>query len=297
MGDPKLRYYADAHDEEDHEAILRLLRRVHDRHGVPVEIERIESEHGPITAFLGEIRRSTTDDAYDRDFYNNRRLSRNVGDPPSTAFQTNSGYRMIRGVVGVIDGGLAWATRYASSNNEPDPSRYSVDFLEAVAESGVGVIEDQYGERSGEHEEDVVDRFARSNTLAGDVDTEVVVGKSLIPDQLNEATYNMTRTVATRRVDLVARHSGRDWIVEAKKEWDAGSFDTALGQVQVSDHLYRLDNGLDEGETRKALLFGGFPSFPGTRPLTAYLVSIAAELGVEIFVETDDGFELVSESD
>lgn len=47
-----VRYYADADIREHHEHVLRLLRQLHDEHGLVVEIERIDEQHGPIRSSL-----------------------------------------------------------------------------------------------------------------------------------------------------------------------------------------------------------------------------------------------------
>lgn len=41
-----LRYYADADVREWHDHALRLLRTLHDEHGIAVEIDRIDERHG-----------------------------------------------------------------------------------------------------------------------------------------------------------------------------------------------------------------------------------------------------------
>jgi hypothetical protein len=55
----RLRYYADADIGEHHEHVLRLLRRLHDDHGIDVEIDRIDEQDGQITEFPGEVRSAT----------------------------------------------------------------------------------------------------------------------------------------------------------------------------------------------------------------------------------------------
>jgi len=52
-----LRYYADSDVREWHDHTLRLFRTLlYDTHGIAVEIDRIDEQHGPITDFPGEIR-------------------------------------------------------------------------------------------------------------------------------------------------------------------------------------------------------------------------------------------------
>lgn len=293
MSTPKLRYYSDPIDEEDHDRIITALKTIHRKYDIPVEIERVEEKFGAIRSFPGPIRNVSLDEVYDRDFANNRELSRHVGDPPSDVYKTNSGYVMIKGVVGVVDGGLVWGTRYTSTENETDPNRYSVDFVEDVVERGVEAIEEKYGEGNKRTERSLVVRFAQSEILSGDSSREVVVGKSLISDEMSRGSRNVMESVATRRVDLVVQTPESDWVIEAKKSWDAGSFDTALGQVQISDSLYRLDNDVAEDDTQMALLFGDLPTL-GPKLLTTHLVFVADTLDVKVFIEAEDGFELVT---
>jgi hypothetical protein len=69
-----VRYYADADIQELHGHMLRLLRTLHDEHGITVEIERIDEQHGPLTDFPGDVRYPSPEEVYERDLKRNREL-------------------------------------------------------------------------------------------------------------------------------------------------------------------------------------------------------------------------------
>jgi len=97
-----LRYYADSDVREWHDHTLRLFRTLYDTHGIAVEIDRIDEQHGPITDFPGEIRYSTPEEVYERDLKRNRALNQTIDQTPSEAFKR---YRKldIAGNVAVVD--------------------------------------------------------------------------------------------------------------------------------------------------------------------------------------------------
>lgn len=64
-----------------------------------------------------------------------------------------------------------------------------------------------------------------------------------------------------RKIDLVIEDSsGVHWIVEAKRSWGTLQFDTALGQAQMSEFLYRRESGRPASRTQPTMLFGEPPT-------------------------------------
>lgn len=132
-----IRYYADAHVRKWHEQALRLLQRLHDEHGITVEIDRIDCQHGQITGVPGDVRSTTPEDVYERDLKRNRDLARRIDQPPSEAFN-RSGTLDIAGNVAVVDdeGLVHWASTlpgYADGYRPGSESQTAMDFLEDIA--------------------------------------------------------------------------------------------------------------------------------------------------------------------
>jgi len=128
-----LRYYADSDVREWHDHTLRLFRTLYDTHGIAVEIDRIDEQHGPITDFPGEIRYSTPEEVYERDLKRNRALNQTIDQTPSEAFKR---YRKldIAGNVAVVDdeGTVQWASTlpgYADGYRPGAASQTAMDFL------------------------------------------------------------------------------------------------------------------------------------------------------------------------
>jgi hypothetical protein len=133
----KLRYYADADIREWHEQILRLLRTLHDDHGLVVEIDRIDEQHGPITEFPGEVRTSTPETVYERDLKGNRALNQSIEPTPSEGFK-RYGKLDIAGNVALVDdeGTVQWASTllgYADGYGPGVEDQTAMDFLEDIA--------------------------------------------------------------------------------------------------------------------------------------------------------------------
>jgi len=298
----KLRYYADTYDEENHEAVLHRLRRIHHVHGIDIEIERIDARHGPIEPYPGTVREADLEAVYERDFSHNRTLSANVGSPPSDAFQSNSGNKTIRGRVGITDGGLQWATRFGGSSDEdeePRPDRYTVDFLEDVLERGREALTARTDGENRRTEKDVVNEFVRAN-VEGEIRREPEVGGSVVVDEeVSPLDPDVAETWFTRNVDLIIEGQEYDWVVEVKTEYGANEFDTVLGQVLVSDELYREDEALAESATKRAIVFGSNDAgFIETVPIPNHLVAFAESRGVEVFVGDGDGeFRQLTQAD
>lgn len=301
MAEALLRYYGDNHDEDDHMRIVNLLKKVHREHGIKVQVERVNPRYGPIESFLGQVREADLQEVYQRDFERNRDLSSNVGRPPSDAFKTNSGNIAISGTVGIVDSGLRWAAELRSYKEDPegsDPNKWAVNFLENVAENGVEVVKHQYGEGVGTSERAVVNQFLSSDVLAGDMRRGVDVGPSLLElGDIGTRAERMIENASAREIDIVIETDDLSWVIEAKKEYSAGKFDTALGQALVSARLYGEANHLNDGEVQPAILLGTRPSAnfgPRQVSIFEYLVSLADDLGVRIFFpEEDGGFKLV----
>jgi len=135
----KIRYYADADIREWHAQTLRLLGTLHDEHGIPVEIDRIDEQHGPITDFPGDVRHPSPEAVYERDLKRNRELNRTIDSTPSEGFK-RYGSLDIAGNIAVVDaeGTVQWASTlpgYARGYGPGVESRTAMDFLEAIATS------------------------------------------------------------------------------------------------------------------------------------------------------------------
>jgi hypothetical protein len=78
------------------------LGTLHDEHGIAVEIDRIDEQHGPITDFPGEVRTPTPEEVYERDLKRNPDLNQSIGQTPSEAFK-RYGKLDIAGNVAVVD--------------------------------------------------------------------------------------------------------------------------------------------------------------------------------------------------
>ena len=291
----KLRYYADAYDGQDHEATIERLIHVHNHHDIAVEIDRVRPKHGPLPEFPGPVRDVEMEEIYNRDFDYNRTLSSHYCKSPSQVFKTNNSNRpTINGLVGVIDNKLHWCTRYRgepSDDSRSNPTEYTGPFLDEVVERGEEALQDRIDRDSeqGVSERDIRNEFAYSGPIDGDFDTEVSVGQSIVTsDDQSYRTRNLAENLATRNIDLVIQSSNVDWVIEVKKSYNADSFDTVLGQVLVSDQLYREDNELNEDETQQAIVFGDIPgsiSMAGRDGIFGYLVGFAYSHDIEVFVK------------
>jgi hypothetical protein len=132
-----LRYYADADIREWHEQILRLLRALHDDHGLVMEIDRIDEQHGPIIEFPGEVRSSTPETVYERDLKRSRALNQSIESTPSEGFK-RYGKLDIAGNVALVDdaGTVQWASTlpgYADGYGPGLEDQTAMDFLEVIA--------------------------------------------------------------------------------------------------------------------------------------------------------------------
>ncbi|NKE36534.1 zinc ribbon domain-containing protein [Natronococcus sp. JC468] len=134
-----LRYYADADVREWHDHTLRLLGTLHDVHGIAVEIDRIDEQHGPLTEFPGEVRSLTPEEVYERDLKRNQNLNQTIDQTPSEAFK-HYGKLDVAGNIAVVDdeGTVQWASTlpgYADGYRPGAASRTAMDFLEDIATS------------------------------------------------------------------------------------------------------------------------------------------------------------------
>jgi hypothetical protein len=133
----RLRYYADADIREWHEHVLRLLRTLHDDHGIVVEIDRIDDQHGPITEFPGEVRSATPETVYERDLKRNRALNKAIEPTPSGGFKRYGNLDIAGNVALVDDDGIVqWASTlpgYADGYGPGVEDQTAMDFLEEIA--------------------------------------------------------------------------------------------------------------------------------------------------------------------
>lgn len=135
----KIRYYADAEMSDWHDQILGLLETIRERHGIPVEIDRVEQRFGPITDFPGDIRRVSAQEVYDRDFEDNQEYISNVDWPDPDPHKHGDNYE-IAGHVAVAGGEdrVVWVSRLPGHAAGHDPGTEEltpIDFLEDVADS------------------------------------------------------------------------------------------------------------------------------------------------------------------
>lgn len=135
----KVRYYADAEIREWHEHAIRVLRRIHDKHSIAVEIDRINEQHGPIPDFPGEVRYPTPEAVYERDLKHNRVLNAVIEQTPSEAYKHYGNLDIAGNIAVVDDGGIVqWASTlpgYADGYRPGAESRTAMDFLEDIVSS------------------------------------------------------------------------------------------------------------------------------------------------------------------
>lgn len=135
----KIRYYADAAVMNWHDHMVRLLRTIHDKHGISVEIDRITEQYGSITDFPGDIRYPTATEVYERDLKNNRDLIDAIDQRPSQAYK-RSGTLDVAGNVAIVDdeGTVQWASTlpgYADGYGPGAEPQTAMDFIEDIATS------------------------------------------------------------------------------------------------------------------------------------------------------------------
>lgn len=303
----KLRYYADHYDETDHHTTVSKLELIQRETNLAVEIERMNPRHETDYSPFEAVIESTRSDVYDRDFHRNQTLSDNLTRTPAQEYKTNSGTPVINGLVGVVaSGGLLWATPRRGASDNGDNLAYAIDFCEYVIENGQTGIETHLdnleAETTGPPVERVVrNQFEKSGCIHGETDAEVTVEASLaVTGDESRGTQNFRENFATRDVDLVIDGFDTTWILEIKREYTAGKFDTALGQVLISDSLYRADHGLSKVETQRAVVFGQLHSSLGNqakRRVFGHIIKTAHGHDVRIFAGVGDGeFKEVTES-
>ncbi|MDZ7700588.1 MAG: zinc ribbon domain-containing protein [Halobacteriales archaeon] len=132
-----VRYYGDAERRDWHGHMVSLLERIHDDHGIPVEIDRVEARHGTIDDFPGAINHPTAEAVYERDLKNNRVLIENIDERPSEAYK-RSGDLDVAGHVAIVNDGVHWASTLTGDAYGYGPgasSKTAIDFLEDVADS------------------------------------------------------------------------------------------------------------------------------------------------------------------
>lgn len=133
----KIRYYADADVREWHEHTLQLLRTLHDDHGITVELDRIDKQHGPIRDFPGEVQAYTPEKVYERDFEQNRVLATNIARQPSKVYKFGDDFD-ISGHVAVVTDEVQWASTLqgdAYGHGPEAENKTPIDFLDDITES------------------------------------------------------------------------------------------------------------------------------------------------------------------
>ena len=303
----RLRYYADHYDEVDHQSTVSKLESVERETNLAVEIERMNRRHETDYSAFGNVTESTKSDVYDRDFHRNQTLSDNLTRTPAKEYKTNSGTILITGLIGVVDSGeLLWATPRSGVSDDGDNLDYAIEFCNYVLENGqTGIqthLDNLEAETTGPPVERVVrNQFEKSGCIQGDTASELTVGASLaVTGDEPRRAQNMRKNFATRDVDLVIDGSDTTWILEIKREYTAGKFDTALGQVLISDSLYQADHGLSEADTQRAVVFGQLQSSLGNqakRRVFGHIIKTAHEHDVRVFAGVSDGeFREVTEN-
>ena len=296
----KLRYYADAPNYDDHEQIIDLLYTISDKYGITVEIERVNNRYGSIQVFPGDIRENSPEDVYDRDFHYNRTLGSNIDESPSQAFKTSGRHVDIDGYVGIIDDGLVWATTNRGDQigygPDIDATDTTLGFLDQVANHGLEAIEEKYMDED-ERERTVIEQFLTADVVDGTVHRDVVVGRSQLPDSPAHGVDSSVGEIVTRTVDAIIETDESDWIVQTAKTFEASTFDTALGQVLVSDRLYRLDTD-DNTDTTLAIVFNTVPwelDIDAVPAAVDQLTTISDGPDVRVFAGRDGEFKQVTE--
>lgn len=296
----KLRYYADAPNFDDHEQIIDLLYTISDKYGITVEIERVNNQYGSIQMFPGDIRESSPEDVYNRDFHYNRKLGSTIDESPSQAFKSSGRHVDIDGYVGIIDDGLVWATTYRG-----DPIGYGPDiandettlgFLNQVANEGLEAIEEKYMDEA-DRERTVLEQFLASDVVDGAVRRDVTVGESLLPDSPAHRVDSAVGKKITRTIDAVIETDERDWIVQTAKTFDAPTFDTALGQLLVRDRLYRQEASRDTGERTLVIVFNTVPwelDIDAVPAALEQMTAISDTLDIRVFVGRDGEFQQIT---
>jgi len=106
-------------------------------------------------------------------------------------------------------------------------------------------------------ERELVEHFTESGFISGRVKTECTVGNvDIMENDWDTVRPPDSKESFTREVDVIIQSDNRDWIIEAKKEYSTIGFDAVVGQVLVSDFLYRTEKELSESETTRAILLG-----------------------------------------
>ncbi|MBO4249480.1 hypothetical protein IL252_16860 [Halomicrobium sp. IBSBa] len=106
-------------------------------------------------------------------------------------------------------------------------------------------------------EKGLVKHFTDSGFISGVVKTERIVGNvDVMENDWDIVRPANSKESFTREVDIIIQSNNRDWIIEAKKEYSTIGFDAVVGQVLVSDFLYRTEKELSESETTRAILLG-----------------------------------------
>ncbi|RSN71486.1 MAG: hypothetical protein DSO07_07160 [Thermoproteota archaeon] len=244
----KIRYYADDYDKQRHERKIELLNEIYNRHGIPVEITRVDPRHSPLPKFQGSIEEISEENAWKRDFSRNKDLSRNLGEAPSRVFKTRSGNLAISSAVGVVvDGILQWAALYDDGLN----------FLQRVLDLGESAIKEVYTSREEAKDlhEKVVREFAEAGVIPGNPKFGVIVGE-LSESELAKYDWdwrNFARRMVEKEIDLVMENPDRDWIIEVKPEFTSDNVEKGLGQLMLYEYLYRIKN--PQKKIEKALVF------------------------------------------
>lgn len=301
----RLRYYADDYDEDRNAKAVKLLQKITEQTDLTVEVERIREKYSESYSDFDIVRSGQMTEVYDRDFHRNQTLSGNIRKTPSETYKTNSGNIMIGGLVGVVrDERPAYVTPWSGEKEGEKSLHHSINFLEFILKKGQSGVNEFLNktatDNSGPPTERVVrNRFTKSGVIQGSVQTEVSVGTlAATPGDYSRREQNLQQSLATRSVDLVVNQPERDWVVEIKREYDAGTFDHVFGQVLVSDTLYREDNNLSEDDTQRVIVFGQLKSSVDSSPKRrtfGRIVKLAQEHDVRIFVGVDnESFEEVS---
>lgn len=243
----KVRYYADDFEKQRHERKIELLNEIHIRHGIAVEITRVDSRHGTLPDFQGNLEEISEKEAWKRDFSRNRDLGRNIGEQPSRIFKTRSGNIAIASAVGVVDGNLQWAVLYDQG----------VAFLGNVLEHGENAVKKVYTkeEKKENLHERAIREFVEAEVIPGTPRYGVIVG-SLAEKEMEKYDWrwrDFARRMVEKEIDLVIENHDKDWIIEVKPEFTSNNVEKGLGQVMLYERLYQLKN--PNKKTEKVLVF------------------------------------------
>lgn len=278
-----IRYYAP--HPSDHQQFLSLLSEIKEEWGINYQIVDLTGE-GDIPVERKEKRR------YERDFIPQASdLKKQTGSGIRKVLRSKSGgHYHLAGTIALVEDGRV---KYFVSPFDPRKREmldYDKDirmgFLKMILDKGKQVLERFLMEPAQEktEEERLVRRFVNSDTLDGEFELEVRVGKRRMKyaserahsqDLFVEGPESGQESYYYRRVDAVCVSDEFTWILEAKKELN----NQVIGQVLVSNFLFCED--FPDKNTKMGIICES-----GSKVLQ----DVCKELEIKTFVEVEGDF-------